>query len=147
VHAAAAPAAHPAARAARGGCARVPKSAARASRRAASFAPAAAAAAPADAPPPAASPTEPPNRRSLREPVLLSAEARSRAPVEDAGGAGALHAYMTLPGACVATCSKQHAVSALMQRARLLTRLPVACFFSRATVAQLSNISCWTRTV
>jgi hypothetical protein len=54
----------------------------------------------ADAPPASPpSPTSPPNRASLHEPVLLSVQSRARSAVVDEGGDGALHAYMTLPGA------------------------------------------------
>jgi len=42
----------------------------------------------------------PPNKQ-LRDPVFLSAGARARQTVQDVGGEGALHRYMTLPGACL----------------------------------------------
>lgn len=49
-------------------------------------------------PDPRGTPDRPPNKQ-LRDPVLLHAEARAKQTVQDVGGDGALHKYMTLPGA------------------------------------------------
>lgn len=50
-----------------------------------------------------AGPQDPPTKK-LNEPVMLDATGRTRLSVVDAGGAGALQTYMTLPGAVSRAC-------------------------------------------